>query len=126
MWNKKNNDNNQSEVVPTFTELELQQKLTDAEHKHALEVEKLKHTHSLELQQKDFDLKHYKDEELKKKEELIVSLQQQVAILKKENEMLDKIVDLNGDMVDIKELINSLIKKLPEVNLQNLTINGNN
>jgi hypothetical protein len=36
--------------------------------------------------------------------------------------MLDKIVDLNADIIDVKELVVSLIKKLPEVNLQNLTV----
>jgi len=36
--------------------------------------------------------------------------------------MLDKIVDLNSDVIDIKDLVKKLIDKLPEVNLQNLTI----
>jgi hypothetical protein len=87
-----------------------------------LAQETLQHEHKLEMQQKEFDLKHYKDVELQKKDERIVELEQKVAVLKKENEMLDKIVSLNADVVDTKELVKQLVSKLPEINLKNLTI----
>ena len=39
--------------------------------------------------------------------------------------MLDKMVDLNADVIDVKELVTNLINKLPEVKINgNLTAAG--
>lgn len=104
----------------------LMEEIRDINHNHGMAIERIQHDRALELQQKDFDLKHFKDEELKKVNEEVVKLRGELNVAKKENEMLDKIVDVNADIVNVKELINSLIKKLPEVNLQNLTIQSTN
>lgn len=94
---------------------------------HELEIKELEHNHKLELQTKEFDMKHFKDNELKSAIDEKITLEQKIAVLTKENEMLIKITDLNADVIDVKELVNSLIKKLPEINLTSLTVaaNGN-
>lgn len=91
---------------------------------HELEITKLKHEHGLELKTKEFDMKHFKDNELKTALESVTEKDQKIAVLTKENEMLIKITDLNADVIDVKELVGALIKKLPEINLTSLTVNN--
>lgn len=105
------------------TELSDQKKRNaDKDHLHSLAIEKLKADHSIALKEKEFDLKHFKDEELKKAQETLTKEKQDNAVLRKENEMLVKITDLNADVIDVKDLVNNLIEKLPTVNLTSLTV----
>ena len=98
-------------------------KLTEElKHSHKLEVADLNNTHKLELKEKEFELKHFKDEEVKKLQAEISDSRRDNAVLKKENEMLQKITNLNADIIDIKALVANLIDKLPTINLQNLTL----
>lgn len=76
----------------------------------------------LELEEKDFQLKHFKDEEVSKLKEKIEEIEKENAVFKKEIEMLDKVIKLDKDIVDVKQLIKDLIGKLPEIKLNNLTI----
>jgi hypothetical protein len=89
---------------------------------HDTEMSKLKNQQELALKQKEFELKHFKDEELKKLTKELIETKQNVAVLTKENEMLVKITDLNADVIDVKELVGSLIKKLPEVNINTISV----
>ena len=93
---------------------------------HKKNVEDLIQEHELELREKDYELDHFKDNEVKKLRGDLVLKNKRIEVLEKENEMLDKVVDLNSDIVDVKGLINSLIEKLPEVNISSLTVTGNN
>lgn len=122
------NSNNDSALRSKIKNLEEEiKKLKDEkkrlESDHALEIKSLKQDHQLALKEKEFEMKHFKDEELKTQQDTIVKLEREKAVLEKENKMLDKIVDLNADIVDVKDLVNTLIKKLPEINLKSLTIN---
>ncbi len=94
---------------------------------HTATTNGLKQTHRLELAQRDFDMKHFKDEQLKKAEEIVVEFKQELAVLRKENDMMEKAVNINGDIVDIKDVLNKIIDKLPTINLTSLgggTSNG--
>lgn len=86
------------------------------------ELEAVRHAHALEIKQKDFDMKHFKDTELKKSLDEKVALGQKVAVLEAQNKMLNKITDLNGDVLDVKKLVSDLIGKLPTINLKSLTV----
>ncbi len=102
---------------------------TDAElealrHEHKLKVAELESAHRLALKEKAFELNHFKDEEVKELREQIASKVTEIAVLEKENEMLVKITNINADLIDIKDLVSKLIDKLPEINLNSLTING--
>lgn len=79
---------------------------------------------TLAIKEKEFEMRHFKDDEVKKLQEEVRELKQERAVLTKENEMLGKMVDINSDIVDIGELVKTLINKLPEVNLQNLTLSS--
>lgn len=94
-------------------------------HAKLMEISKLKHEHELQLKTKQFEISHYKDEELKVLQNKIVELQSQVAVLKKENEMQGKIIAVNADIVDIKDLVTNLIGKLPDIKISNLSLSSN-
>ena len=102
----------------------LKNQIKDAEHGCQLKVAELKKDNELALKEKEFELKHFKDEEMKKLNGEISVKNQRIAVLEKENEMLGKITNLNADIIDIKDLVNKLIEKLPTLNLSHLTING--
>jgi hypothetical protein len=106
----------------TAPELDYKKVNEELRHTHKLEVADLNNTHKLELKEKEFELKHFKDEEVKKLQAELSSSKQDNAVLRKENEMLQKITDLNADIIDIKSLVANLIDKLPTINLQNLTL----
>ncbi len=97
----------------------------DIEHSYELKIKELETEHKLALKEKEFELKHFKDDEVKKLNESVSQKNSEIAVLKKENEMLTKITNLNADIIDIKSLVANLIDKLPTINLKNLTLNGN-
>lgn len=99
--------------------------IKDIEHSYELQIKELESNHKLALREKEFDLKHFKDDEVKKLNDLISKQGQEIAVLKKENEMLGKITNLNADIIDIKDLVNKLVDKLPTINLSSLSVNGN-
>jgi hypothetical protein len=86
-------------------------------------IKELEKDQELELKEKDFELKHFKDNQLQKLEVEITDLKQQKAILEERTKQLDRIVDLNADIVDVKKLVNQLIDKIPTMDFKNLTIN---
>lgn len=90
---------------------------------HNFEVINLSNDQALALKEKDFELETFKDTELLKRNDEINSLKQKVAVLEEKNKMLDRIIDLDADIIDVKDLVSSLIKKLPEINLKDITIN---
>lgn len=93
-------------------------------HEHRLKIAELESNHRLALKEKTFELNHFKDEELKSLRDEVSEKDTRIAVLEKENEMLVKITNLNADIIDIKDLVSKLIDKLPEINLNSLTING--
>jgi hypothetical protein len=102
----------------------LKNQLKEEESSHRLALMSKEKEHELTLKEKEFELKHFKDEEVKKLQNELNEQKQTNAVLKKENEMLDKITNLNADIIDIKDLVSNLINKLPEIKLNNLTISN--
>lgn len=130
-FGKKQQDNEAKKTTTTFvSEREMEEQLaeqkSDMEHAQAMSTSKLVHDHKMELRENEFDLEHFKDEEIKEISDELVESKETVAVLKKENEMLKQITNLNADVIDIKDLVGKLIEKLPEVNLQSLTVHASN
>lgn len=103
---------------------------------HKLEIDRIRHEHELQVarmsnefdlvaKQHQFALDHFADDRVKELETQKTALNQHVSVLEKEKEMLERVVSIEGDIVDVKDLVKNLIAKLPEVNLKNLTINTN-
>jgi hypothetical protein len=99
-------------------------KIKEVEHGYQLQIAELKKDNELAIKEKEFELKHFKDEEIQKLQKEVSVKEQKIAVLEKENEMLGKITNLNADIIDIKDLVNKLIEKLPTLNLSNLTIHN--
>jgi len=94
------------------------------EHKHAIEMDRLKAEHEIALQRAEFDKANFKDHELNEARSATAAAEKTVAVLTKEKEMLDKMVDLNADVVDVKNLVSQLINKLPQIDIKGLTVNN--
>jgi len=116
---------NKAQIESKNAELKrVREAMEKQEHDHKLANLEKDHKHSLDLKEKEFELKHFKDEELKKVQEDNVEKDKEIAVLKKENELLVKITDLNGDVIDVKDLVKKLIDKLPEVKVDSITVNA--
>jgi hypothetical protein len=102
------------------------QYVADLKAEQKREIETLEHKHAMKVKDLEFDFKNFKDTELLKAHEANVKLTNKNDVLTKENEMMKEMVDINADIVDVKDIINKLIDKLPEVNLKSLTVNTNN
>lgn len=105
-------------------EIEIANNRIEAE--HIAEITKMNHEKDLLLKKHDFEIKHFKDDEIAKLRATLAERDSKIGVLENQVKMLDTIVDLNADIVDVKDLIGSLIKKLPEINLTSLTVNGSN
>lgn len=98
--------------------------LADLKHQHEMKIQKMEQDKELALKEKEFELKHFKDDEIQTAKEETAELQKKLAVAEMENKMLGKITNLNADIIDIKDLVANLINKLPEVKLSNLTVNN--
>jgi hypothetical protein len=105
-----------------FNAPKLKEKIKEIKHEYELKIKEIEKDKELALKEKEFELKHFKDEEIKKIQEELTEQKKSNVILKKENEMLEKITDLNADIIDVKKLVETLINKLPEIKLSNLSI----
>jgi seryl-tRNA synthetase len=123
MFNK--NIENSIELAKKDLSLSYEQKISKLEKEQELALLELETTHRLALSEKDFQIKHYESETIKSLNEKINNLEKDKAVLQKEKEMLDKITDLNADVIDVKELVKNLINKLPEVKINSLSVQSN-
>lgn len=96
--------------------------ISELKAKHERDITKVKFDHDLEKKTIEFTMKNFKDEEILTKNKEIEKLTNSNAVLTKENEMMNKMVDINADIVDVKDIINKLINKLPEVNLSSINV----
>lgn len=112
----------QAQVAP---ERDYKKLYENSSHEFEMKIKELESDHKLTLKEKEFELRHFKDDEVKTLNKEVSEKAQEIAVLRKENEMLGKITNLNADIIDIKDLVNKLVDKLPTVNLSSLTVNGN-
>lgn len=124
----KSNDGN-NDLIEEKREIEseldeLRSQLEGIENKHQIKIEKMQSDHAIALKEKDFEMQHHKDKELREVEKRMNETLKELAEYKTENKMLREIVDLNSDIIDVKNLVKELIKKLPEIKLSSLTLNS--
>ncbi len=85
-----------------------------------LKVKRLDAEHEIIINEKNFEIKHLESEKVKELQVKLTEAEQKIAVFTKQVEMLDKIVDLNADVIDVKDLVTKLIDKLPEIKLTTL------
>jgi predicted subunit of tRNA(5-methylaminomethyl-2-thiouridylate) methyltransferase len=110
---------------------EVSQRESDTmrEHKIELDALNLEHETAFEVQAKEYEIK-LADAELKMKyddKQKVTDAQtaqyeaeKELAVAEAKVEMLEEMINLNGDIVDIKDMTNKIIDKLPSMSL-NLT-----
>lgn len=105
-------------------DLDYKKLYENSKHEFEIKLKEVESDHKLELKEKEFELRHFKDDEVKSLNKDVSDKSQEIAVLKKENEMLGKITNLNADIIDIKDLVNKLVDKLPTINLSSISVNG--
>lgn len=89
---------------------------------HEIEKNKLIAENLIKVQQKEFELTHIADERVKKADDDRVAAETDLKVAQKENEMLHKIVDDRADVLEIKDLVNKLLDKVPEIKIDTLSV----
>lgn len=82
-----------------------------------IEINKLKAENEIALKEKEFEIKTKTAEDVLKLTAENVELAKQVAVANESIKQLDRIIDLDGDILDVKDLVSKLIMKLPTVNI---------
>lgn len=122
-WNKNKINEDARRIKDLETEIDRLNKTINANKDgYAFEKRNAELEYRFALQNKDFELETFKDIELQKKDDQINELRQKVAVLEEKNKMLDRIIDLDADIIDVKDLVTNLIKKLPEINLKSINV----
>jgi len=103
---------------------ELDKSETERVHKH--EIEDLQRLHDSIIKDKEFEMKHFKDEEMLKAKEVEAKAIQELEVIKKENEFLHKLIDTNAAIIDVKNLVSQLISKLPNIDIKSLQVSNSN
>jgi hypothetical protein len=114
------NPNEKYEDFVARLEQKYSNKVEALESTQQIEINELKSTHELEVKELNFKIAHNESEDTKKAKDELVKEQTKNAVLEQKVEMLDKIVDLNADVIDVKDLVTQLINKLPEVKISSL------
>lgn len=70
-------------------------------------------------------LEFFVDKEVKTAKDAQLVAERKYELIKKENEIMKQITDINGDIIDVKSLVEKLIDKLPSINLNSLNIKTN-
>jgi len=91
-----------------------------------LRLEKEDHERELKLLIEDHEreLKFFVSEEVKEARDEQLRAERACELLKKENTLRKEICDVNGDIIDIKELVEKLIDKLPSIDIKSLNVIG--
>ena len=102
---------------------EFEMRVRELQSDNRIAMKEMEKDYELKLKEKEFEIRHHKDEEIKQLDNEIVILKRTNAEQIVKIKMLDKIVDLNADIIDVKNLVIKLIDKLPQIDLKSLTIN---
>lgn len=88
---------------------------------HAMEMKEVKKDHELEIKALKFDMERATEQTTADLNKEVVELKQKLAVAENTIEMMDELTDLQTGMLDVKEVVNSLIKKLPNIDIKSIT-----
>jgi len=89
---------------------------------HEMELRRIDLERGFEARERELNNKFFKDEEVKKLNEQLSNKTLKLAVAEKEVQMLTEIINIEGDVVDVKEIMEKIIQKLPEINLSTLQL----
>jgi len=88
-----------------------------------IEIARIKTENEISNRKKELEISYNKDKEIKAATDKSTEFEKKLAVATREVEMYKEIIDMSGELVDVKELINKLIAKLPSIDLKNITVN---
>lgn len=93
------------------------QEISTLKSEHAIEIKKLESDQIIALQEKEFEIKHVADERVLDLQGKLTETEKKLAVSESENKMLHEMVDQDASVLEVKELVSSLINKLPNINI---------
>lgn len=98
--------------------------VTDLKREHEFKIRDLKKENELSIKDMQFKIDHLESEELKAANTKISDLKLELAVAKETVVQLEKVVDLSADIIDVGEVVNKLIEKLPSLNISTLSLSA--
>ena len=96
--------------------------IEDLERAHKQKIEDLTKAHEYEMLDAGKTLQYATSDEIQNLKKALDEANTKIAVLEEANKHLEKMTDLNADIIDVKDVMNQLIKKLPEIKLSSLTV----
>lgn len=87
---------------------------------HELEVESLTASNEIAIERAELDIEFAGEKKVKDAEERAQTAEKVSAVALSQVEIYKGLVDLNGDILDIKDITTQIITKLPTINLSSL------
>lgn len=84
---------------------------------HEIKLREITAAHEIKLRELENTQRFAKDEELSKARENVCEMREQLSVALKEKDMMRELVAVNSDIVRLKDFMELLIKKLPEINI---------
>ncbi len=106
-------------------ESEVRAKYEDKEERlqadHAMELKEVRKDHELELKGLKFDMERATEQATSDLNKEVVELKEKLAVAENTIDMMDELTDLQTGMLDVKDVVNQLIKKLPNIDIKSIT-----
>lgn len=103
-----------------------QNEISDIRREHSMEKKEIAKNHELALKDMEFKMEREVETKTAKLAAEVVELKKELAVAENTVEMMDELTDLQTGMIDVKEVVNSLIKKLPDINIKSITAGPSN
>lgn len=88
---------------------------------HAMELKTIRKDHELEIKGLKFDMERATEQATADLKKEVTNLESKLAVAENTIEMMDELTELQTGMLDVKEVVNSLIKKLPNIDIKSIT-----
>ena len=89
---------------------------------HELDIKRLEQEHGYAIKDLEKKIQYVETDEILALKKQVTNLEKEIAVVNERNIQLEKMTDLNADIIDVKDVMNKLIGKLPEINLSSLTV----
>lgn len=94
--------------------------LAELNQAHTLEVEALESANEIAIERAELETEFASEKKVKDAEDRAIGAEKGLAVALAENAILGTMIDINGDITDIKGLAEKIIDKLPTINLTSL------
>lgn len=85
-----------------------------------LELKSLKADHEIEMRKKQAEIDLFESTKIKSVTDENTELKTKLAVAETKLEFMSKITDVNADVLDVKDLVNKLVDKMPTVNINSI------